>query len=161
LIVQGARRLLPRDACVGLACVCVGATALALVPLQVPGETLAAVGEPTSPAFVPILAAGILGLLGTALAAQAFMSYPRAGAEGERILTRDYLAMSAALALYVMLVPAIGMYLASALMIVGLSFLFRYRRFLFVLGSALLTPALVWLLFEKGLVILFPRGAFF
>jgi hypothetical protein len=46
-------------------------------------------------------------------------------------------------------------------MIVGLSLLFRYRRLSLVLASALLTPALVWLLFEKGLIILFPRGAFF
>jgi putative tricarboxylic transport membrane protein len=158
-----ARQLSPRlrDALIGLACVSVGAAALALVPSQVPGETLAAVGEPTSPAFFPILAAGVLALLGIALAAQAFMSDPQASAEGERILTADYLAMSAALALYVMLIPVIGMYLSSALMIVGLSLLFRYRRLSLVLASALLTPALVWLLFEKGLIILFPRGAFF
>jgi tripartite-type tricarboxylate transporter receptor subunit TctC len=90
-----ARQLSPRlrDALIGLACVSVGAAALALVPSQVPGETLAAVGEPTSPAFFPILAAGVLALLRIALAAQAFLSDPQASAEGERILTADYLAI--------------------------------------------------------------------
>jgi putative tricarboxylic transport membrane protein len=149
-----------RDIGLGIGGALAGLAALALIPSQVPGQGLGAIRDPTSAAFFPIIAALAL----TAASAILIVAFLRGRPDGEArepLVTLRFIGTGALLIVYLAAIRLVGMYVATSLMIVGLSAAFEYRNWALVAGSALLMPFLIWLLFQKVLVIVFPSGVLF
>ena len=150
-----------RDGMLALTGIAVGLATLALIPSQIQGQTLGAIADPTSSAFFPILAALALIACCTLLL---MLAMTRSDTNAERagpLLTLRSVGTSALLAAYLMMIHLVGMFIATPLMIIGLSLAFGYRNWPFVIGSAVVMPLLIWLLFQKILVVVFPSGVLF
>jgi len=138
-----------------------GFATLALIPSQIEGQTLRAIADPTSSAFFPIISA--LALVASCMllliltVMRADTGAPREGP----LLTLRSTGTSTLLVGYLLAIHLFGMYVATPLMIVGLSVAFGYRNWPLVIASAIVMPALIWFLFQKLLVVIFPSGVLF
>ena len=134
---------------IGLGCV-----ALALIPSQILGESLAAIHDMRSPAFFPILAAGIAILAGAALlrpAAPAELDPPPESPRRARLLAGCVLGAA-------ILTPLLGGLPVIFLMMAFTAWVMGERRPLPILALAGLSVLVVHLLFERTLKVLLPPG---
>jgi len=136
-----------------------GIGAIQVMPQQVGGEDLRALGDMSSPAFFPALGALLLTVLGALLALRTLLAPPpEASAATHAIHWRRVLLLMALVSGYVGLIFAIGMVPASMLFIPAAALAYGSRRFVAIGVLALAIPALVHVLFERILRVLLPEG---
>lgn len=141
----------------------IGAGTLLLIPHQISGSSLSDIANPASSAFFPIIVAILLIACALLLLFQTVLVPPAEGEQGvvEPLLSWNYVQGAALLTAYVFLVSWIGMLISTGLMIAALSWMFGYRNWPLMIGSAVLVPLSVWFLFRKLLYIVFPSGVLF
>jgi Tripartite tricarboxylate transporter TctB family len=135
---------------------------LALVPYQVPGETLAAIGNLESPAFFPIIAGGLMGICAVLLAVNTIAS-ERAG-RGLRLTFEQPRTVLLVIATYIGLLLGahyVGLIASSAVAIVLMAWGLGYRNLKILIAVAAMVPACIYLLFQKGLLVVLPGGVLF
>ena len=137
----------------------VGGATLFLLPMQIPGASLSDVSEMGSPAFFPIVAALVVILASVADAGRVLAGLGVGAATPWR--WRRPLALALAFALYLPLIPLLGMMTAAFLLMVVISRVFRYPRVGRILVVALAATVLIYVLFERVLFVLFPHGLLF
>lgn len=140
-----------RETLIGIAAVALGVAVLLLVPLQVPGETIAAIGDMRSPAFFPVLAA-IIVLAGAVCTVLSRSSAEPA--EPEAIPTRPWVAMVAVIAGGAV-VPLFGIYAGLIAAMLGVGIVLRTRPLALAITAGF-SLAAVHLLFERTLRVVFP-----
>ena len=147
---------------VGVVSVVTGAGTLVFLPEMVSGETLAAIGDPYSPAFFPIVLGTLLIVCGgVMLASTAIGRAPVVRGEG-RIESPLRIGTTAGfIVLYTLLITWIGMLAASVLCIAGLAYILGYRRHIVVGVAAVVVPVLIYVLFERMLYVLLPQPTLF
>lgn len=148
-----------KDLAVPIIGAAVGGATLCLLPMQIPEASLSDVSDMGSPAFFPIVAAVLVILASVADAARILAGSGATGAEPWR--WRRPLALALAFALYLPLIPLLGMMTAAFLLMVVISRAFRYPRVGRTLVVALATTVLIYVLFERVLLVLFPHGLLF
>ena len=136
--------------------IALGLAALVLLPSQIPGESLAAIGDMRSPAFFPILAAllsigaGVLlmpaALHGSAEAAPA-PDYPK----------RAWM-LAALLLVAALVTPVLGGLVVLFLLVIGTAWIAGERRWPRLLLLAVVIVLAVHLLFERTLKVMMPTG---
>jgi hypothetical protein len=147
------------DRIVGLAAAAIGVAMLALIEVEVPGETLGSAFQPGSSAFLPGVAGVSLVICGALLTAKAFSGSAGRGELGVSFQgVQRLLCMVAILGAYTVAINLLGMLSSTALMVVGVGLAFGYRSFAHLLLLAVGTAAAIHLLFERALLILMPRG---
>lgn len=152
-------RLGSPDTIVAVVTAMIGLGTLAVVPSEIRGESLAAIGDMNSPAFFPLLAAAALILcavaLGVRTATAAEVTPPVTVERPGMVLTMAALfGLFAAGTFWIGLIPAAG------LAILAMGLLLGYRK-PWLLLVAVAVPAAVYILFERMLLILLPRGSLF
>jgi hypothetical protein len=141
--------------------VALGGAVLALLPGQIPGAGLAAIGDMTSPAFFPILAALLVLAAGAALLLRPAAPVPAeadaedAGGIGKPLI---FAAMMIGGAL---LTPVLGGLLTLFLLMCGAAAIAGARRPVPTLLVAACGVLVVHLLFERTLKVLLPPGLLF
>ena len=158
-----AENLLVREnLAVGVVSVATGAGTLAFLPEMVSGETLAAIGDPYSPAFFPILIGSLLIVCGgIMIAGTAIGRGPVARGEGSIESPLRLGTTAGFIVVYTLLITWIGMLAASVLCIAGLAYILGYRRHLIVGLAAVCVPVLIYVLFERMLYVLLPQPTLF
>jgi MFS family permease len=137
--------------------VALGAAALALIPAQIPGESLAALGDMRSPAFFPVLAALLCLAAGLALIPAAFRPEEEpAPPHPRRAMTLAVLLTGGAV-----LTPVLGGLLVIFLLMPAVGWLLGDRRPLRMLLLAAVSVGIVHLLFERTLKVMLPPGMLF
>ena len=147
---------------VGVVSVVTGAATLAFLPQMVSGERLAAIGDPYSPAFFPILIGTLLIVCGVIMIAGTAMGRaPVVRGEG-RIESPLRLGTAAGfIVVYTLLITWFGMLAASVACIAGLAYILGYRRHVIVAAAAVVVPVLIYVLFERMLYVLLPQPTLF
>lgn len=139
-----------------------GIGVLWLVPTQVPGATLAAVSDMRSPAFFAIVNGGFLVCCALVLMLRTVLG---GGAEGEPVAPprafRRLIAVLVLLVLYVAGIRTLGMVVASVAVMPAMGIALGYRRLSVLIPVALIFPLVIYVLFEKALLILLPHGVLF
>ncbi len=139
-----------------------GIGVLAAVPTEVPGATLASISDMRSPAFFAIVNGGFLIFCGLVLLVQSLVGKSAGSkpAEEPPALSR-LLAVFFLLVVYVIGLRALGMVVSSVVMIMVMGLVLGYRNFRLLILIALVFPMVIYVLFEKVLLILLPHGAVF
>lgn len=150
---------------VGLVAALAGTGILAIVPVQIPGESWQSISNVQSPAFFPILNALFLTGCGIALIVSALRA-PDGLSGGDRqdagILHPMTLGGAVALLIiYLAMISYVGMVVSSGIAIAAMSLLLGYRNKPVIAASAVVFPVVIYLLFEKLLKILLPHGVLF
>jgi hypothetical protein len=139
-----------------------GGSTLLLVPQQISGESIHAIGSMRSPAFFPVLGALLMCLVALLLTIRAVKPAPARLEASETakagISLKRAGVMGALIFAYGGLVFVLGMVPASALFIVCAARAFGYTNHWGIGALAVVTPVLVYLLFEKLLNVLLPTG---
>jgi putative tricarboxylic transport membrane protein len=155
-------RRLNADLAVAFLTAVIGAGTLVLVPGQISGETLAAITNAQSPAFFPILAACILLFCSFWLGVKAISDQRQGRALDVRFTNLALVLLT--MGLFVAFATAIyylGLILAAVAAIVVMGWLLEFRDLRVLLPVAIGVPLGIYLLFERLLLIILPRGAFF
>lgn len=136
-----------------------------LMPQQVSGHTMGAITDFRSPAFFPALGAVFMCCLALILAVRVWrnakIALPYPAGTSDSVLLGRVSSLAVLIVTYTAGVFLFGMILASTVFIAGASLIFGYRNPWMIASMSLGTPALVFVLFEKTLNVLFPRGLFF
>jgi hypothetical protein len=142
----------------------IGLITLLLVSSQVPGESLSAIKNINSAAFFPILSACLVILCSIVLGLKSILSGQSPDHKSTKLLTdhpwRQILIM-VFFVLYTLVINILGMMTAGFLMIIGLSYFLGYRKLKVILAVAIFVPVMVYLLFERLLLVILPHGALF
>jgi putative tricarboxylic transport membrane protein len=155
------RRLNP-DLVVAFLAALIGAGTLLLLPDQISGETLAAITNPQSPAFFPILAACILLFCSFWLGAKAINDQRERRPLEVRFTNLPLVLLT--MGLFVATAVSIhyfGLVLTAVAAILIMAWLLEFRDLRVLLPVAIGVPLGIYLLFERLLLIILPRGAFF
>jgi hypothetical protein len=148
---------------VAIIAVVIGLITLLLVSSQVPGESLAAIKNINSPAFFPILSSCLIILCGVVLGLKSIIS-AQVAPKTAPLLTdrpwRQFLIMLFFI-LYTLAINILGMMTAGFLVIIGLSYFLGYRKLKVILAVAIFVPVMVYLLFERLLLVILPHGGLF
>jgi putative tricarboxylic transport membrane protein len=146
-----------RDAIAGLA---VLAASLVLVVLTLGLQPNALV--PIGPGFYPRIVLGISALLAAALLAFDFLSGKKAAGKAENNNYRLVFVIFLIFGVYVGVLPFLGYRIATLLFVAVLQATIEpphgAKRWALVGLNALLTTAVTYVLFEKYLLVLLPRG---
>jgi hypothetical protein len=135
---------------------------LLLLPSQVSQETIASITNTNSPAFFPIIAAFLVILCALILLFKTITLDKRAQDRLEMFpYPRLLLVMSFIFTSYSSLIWFIGMITASILMIPAMAYVLGYRKILIILAVAVFAPIILYILFEKFLLIILPHGIIF
>jgi hypothetical protein len=141
----------------------IGLITLLLVSSQVPGESLSAITNTSSPAFFPILSSCLIILCGVILGLKS-IKFAQSTQKTAPLLTdrpwRQLLIMTFFI-LYTLAINILGMMTSGFLMIIGLSYYLGYRKVKIILAVAVFVPVMVYLLFEKLLLVILPHGGLF
>jgi hypothetical protein len=142
----------------------IGLITLLLVSSQVPGESLTAIKNINSPAFFPILSACLVILCSIVLGLKSILSGQSPDHKRTKLLTdhpwRQILIM-VFFVLYTLVINLLGMMTAGFLMIIGLSYFLGYRKLKVILAVAIFVPVMVYVLFERLLLVILPHGGLF
>ncbi len=138
--------------------IALGAAALALIPAQVPGESVAAIGDMRSPAFFPVLAALLCLAAGLALVPAAFrpQEVEAAPPHPRRGVLLAFLIGGGAV-----LTPVLGGLLVIFLLMLAVGWVLGDRRPVRMLLLAAVSVGVVHVLFERTLKVLLPPGILF
>lgn len=148
------------DIVVALIALAVGAATLLLVPSQVSGESLAAIRDVQSPAFFPILAGLVMLACGAVLLGEAIADQRKG--TGIAVVFQRPAYVGGAMVIIAALAaatPYIGMSKASGVAILALGLLIEPQRWRLILPAAVVVPTVIYLLFERLLLILLPEGS--
>ena len=160
------------DLAVGFAGTALGIAALVAVPYQIRGQGYDAITDIQSPAFFPIL----IALLMIGVSALLLFSHLRAPTSpefqvtgktqpedetGPAAMPQRLIATAFCLIAYYLSLEIAGMVLASIALILVLSLILGFRRYVLLGIVALLIPTAIYYSFEKGLYVLLPAGSFF
>jgi hypothetical protein len=143
-----------RDGIAGLACLAAALTLL-VASRGLPQPALVPIG----PAFYPRILFGAMALLSLGLVAADLLRRERAAPRPAHY--RLVVLTFAVFAGYVALLPVLGFRLATFLFVAGLQVVLeppRGRRWWLVLGVALAATTITYLVFERYLAVLLPRG---
>jgi hypothetical protein len=136
-----------------------GAGLLALIPTQIAGEDWQSAFHMSSPGFFPAVTGALLVTLGLI---HGFNNLGKCIPPFERIETRPcFFGTATLLIAYYVAMGTIGTIVSSFLVVIIGPLVFGYRRWAVIIPSAVLAPTIIYLLFEKLLVIILPRGALF
>jgi len=150
------------NAAVGVVSLLTGVGTLAFLPQVVSGETLSAIGDPYSPAFFPIFISALLIVCGSVMIVSTLMGHaPQVSGEGEIEAPLRVSATAGFIVVYTVLIQWIGMLIASAVCIAGLAYILGFRRNVIILLAAVIVPALIYVLFERMLYVVFPEPKIF
>ena len=150
------------DFIVALVAGALGIGTLILIPYQIAGESIAALGNLQSPAFFP----SFIGIVMIACAVALVCRAAAATREG-RGLHVDFprfsfvAAVGAIFILFAVGSHVVGMLPSSVIIILVLAYLWDYRDFRVLIPVAVLVPLAIYVLFEKTLLIILPRGLVF
>lgn len=147
------------DLATGLAVALAGAAIIVLLPSQIGGETIAALSNMNSPAFFAALSGVGLLLFGSVLAARSVF---RSAVRIDFVIERPFRVAAAAgvLVAGVASTFVFGLLPVSAAIVLALGLVFDYRRYWLLALIAAACPVLVYVLFERMLLVLLPRGWF-
>lgn len=160
------------DVAVGFAGTALGIAALIAVPYQIRGQGYDAIADIQSPAFFPILIA-LLMVCVSALLLFLRLCYPSAQGDpatgktqpadetGPVAMPQRMIATAFCLIAYYVSIDIAGMVLASTALILVLSLVLGFRRYVLLGIVALLIPTAIYYSFEKGLYVLLPAGTLF
>ena len=110
------------------------------------------------PAFFPWFIAAALGILSIALLAQGLRGSESTTGVGPKSVTgRGWIGLGA-FVVYLTLVPALGFLTASIPFFAVLTALYGQRNRLLVALTAVVVPALVYVVFRHGFQMLLPQG---
>jgi hypothetical protein len=147
---------------VALIALFIGAGTLLILPKQISQETIASITNTNSPAFFPIVASFLVILCSLVLF---FKTITLDRLIKERTILIPYpgflLIMFFIFTSYALLIWIIGMITASILMIPAMSYVLGYRKITTILAVAVSVPLIVFILFEKFLLIILPHGVLF
>jgi Tripartite tricarboxylate transporter TctB family len=147
------------DLIVALVAAALGLATLLLVPYQIAGESLAAIVNMQSPAFFPVFAGGLILVCAGTLAARSLL--PAGAHAQERMEFANVgfvLAIGAIIILFAAACLVIGMIPSAAVTIICMGYLWGFRDLKILIPVAILVPTAIYLLFEKTLLIILPRG---
>jgi len=160
-----------RDILTGLFVLGLAVALLALLPSQVGGAGLDAIGNLRSPAFFPVLAGALMAAFsaalilrgGIAVVSRRRISAPpkpdstdvNASGDWRRVLSVGTLMVLAAFA-----IPRIGFVATAAPLMAGVALAFGYRRFGILVAICVIVPLGIFFTFETALRVLLPRGMF-
>ena len=129
-----------RNLSVGVVSLLVGFGTLAFLPQVVSGETLAAIGDPYSPGFFPILIGALLMVCGGIMVTvTALGGGPEVDGEGGVESPTRLLATAGFIVAYTTMIAWIGMLAASVICVAGLAYIMGYRRHLIIAAAAATT----------------------
>ncbi|MAI44670.1 MAG: tripartite tricarboxylate transporter TctB family protein [Hyphomicrobiaceae bacterium TMED74] len=165
------------DMAVSVFALVVSAAMMTALPVDVPGAGFTSLGDMSSPAFFPALAAILVSLSAIALLVRSLaearlgLNDIPSGSDSDLVngsrrhfdysdLKGPALMLAACIA-YIPLIHTLGMITASGLVIVILPSLFGYRDWRWIAVVAVSVPIAVYVLFERTLKVLFPHGAIF
>lgn len=160
------------DVAVGFAGTALGIAALVAVPFQIRGQGYDAITDIQSPAFFPILIALLM------IGVSALLLFMRLGwapaheepasgktrpedETGRVAMPQRLIATAFCLVAYYLALEIAGMVLASIALIVALSLVLGFRRYVLLGIVAVLIPTGIYYSFEKGLYVLLPAGSLF
>src|SRR5690606_24693667 len=158
-MVGAAARIDRIDLVTGLAVTSVGVAIILLLPAEVGGATFAAVGNMTSPALFAALSGMALVLLGVALAGRSLMRRtpctPFVVGQPLRVLAASGVLVAGVAGTFV-----VGLLPSAAAIVILLGLVFGYRRYWLLVLIGAVCPIVVYVLFERMLLVLLPRGWF-
>jgi putative tricarboxylic transport membrane protein len=147
---------------VAVIAILIGAGTLFLLPSQVSEETISALTDTNSPAFFPIISAFLVILCGLVLF---FKTITLDRFDDKRATLIPYpgflVVMIIIFSSYALLIQRIGMITASVLMIPAMSYALGYRKVITTIAVAVSVPLILFILFEKFLLIILPHGILF
>lgn len=146
--------MIGRDGIAGLACLAAALTLL-VASRGLPQPALVPIG----PAFYPRILFGAMAVLSLGLVAADLLRRERPARPPAHY--RLVVLTFAVFAVYVALLPVLGFRLATFLFVAGLQVVLeppRGRRWWLVLGVALAATTIAYLVFERYLSVLLPRG---
>lgn len=154
------------DIWVALTALAAGAFVLFSIPAQVPGETILAVTDMGSSAFFPALAGIFMficggGLFFTATAGQGVFMTTAVEPDDEPVSLTRTATVFVLFVVYLLALDTVGMMVSSIILIAVMAFILQYENKKHILISAVVFPALVYVLFEHLLKILLPHGVLF
>jgi hypothetical protein len=139
-----------------------GIATLLLIPYQIPGESLAAIGNLQSPAFFPVFTGAVMVISAGALAVRAIAApLARRGPRVTFPRLPFVLTVAAIFVAFAVGSDVIGMLPSSVLVILVLGYLWEFRDWRILVPVAVLVPLAIYFLFEKTLLIILPRGVLF
>ena len=147
---------------VALIAVFIGAGALLVLPNQISQETIASITNTNSPAFFPIVASFLVILCALILFFKT-ITLDRSIKERSILIPHPgfLFVMFLIFTCYALLIWIIGMITASILMIPAMSYVLGYRKIITISAVAVSVPLILFLLFEKFLLIILPHGVLF
>ena len=147
---------------VALIALFIAAGTLLILPNQISQETIASITNTNSPAFFPIIASFLVILCSLVLFLKT-ITLDQAIEERSTLIPYPgfLLVMFFIFASYALLIWIIGMITASILMIPAMSYVLGYRKIITILAVAVTVPLILYILFEKFLLIILPHGVLF
>jgi len=147
---------------VGVFSLLLGASTLFFMPELVSGETLAAINDPYSPGFFPILIGTMLVVCGgVVVVGTAIGRSPEIRGDGAIESPIRLTATAALIGIYTAAMLWIGMLAASMICIAGLAYVLGYQRHWVIAAAAIGVPVLISVLFERLLYVLLPQSQVF
>ena len=141
---------------IGLACIALGIAVFIMAgDLQ---KVRLGIGPAGFPKFISVVL-GILGLAQTVMALSSGVEAPKFNVDKKAATL--FIAAVAAVVVYVMLVTTVGFALLTPVLMVVMMYLFGERHFGKMAVIAIVTTAVVWLLFTEVFMIFLPAGRLF
>ncbi|MBQ7785807.1 MAG: tripartite tricarboxylate transporter TctB family protein [Clostridia bacterium] len=141
---------------IGLGCIALGVAVFIMAgDLQ---KVRLGIGPAGFPKFISVVL-GILGLAQTVMALSSGVEAPKFDVDKKAATL--FIAAVAAVVVYVMLVTTVGFVLLTPILMVVMMYLFGERHFGKMAVIAIVTTAIVWLLFTEVFMIFLPAGRLF
>ena len=141
---------------IGLGCIALGVAVFIMAgDLQ---KVRLGIGPAGFPKFISVVL-GILGLAQTVMALSFGVEAPKFDVDKKAATL--FIAAVAAVMVYVMLVTTVGFVLLTPILMVVMMYLFGERHFGKMAVIAIVTTAIVWLLFTEVFMIFLPAGRLF
>lgn len=132
---------------------------LMLVPSQVLEPKFGARSIAFSPKTLPAIALTVMALLGVLMALATVRGPDEPSlAPPEGLPQAHVLVPIAVMVAFVALIDQIGLIAASGLGIAALAYVLGNRNALTIVALAVTVPAVIWLIFAKGLKVFLPEG---
>ncbi|MCM3763859.1 tripartite tricarboxylate transporter TctB family protein [Neobacillus niacini] len=116
--------------------------------------------EEIGPAVMPRIYAAILFILGGIVVVQGLMAKKREEEENEKTLGYAVISMVFVL-VFLILIPVIGFYISTALLVVGLLLFSKVRNYILLISVPVGTVLFIYVCFEKLLKVAIPAGSLF
>ncbi len=161
-----------QDVAVAIIGTALGLGALIGIPIEIRGQSYAAIADVQSPAFFPILIALLLVALSLMLLASTRRDPAKHAAKAPQESMRSdeigpieapgrLAATALCLVAYYGALDLIGMVAASVVLIAVLALVLGYRRYGVLGAISLALPIAIFLAFQKGLFVMLPAGRIF